>query len=141
MRPLHDEHNSPKACNDADSCPTLRTGVRGIYLSTPLDAQAGSKVQTGLSSCLQPHLVGPLYRHAMEVLAYTDRHARQAGYPLDIIANNFLRLPAVNSKIVQSTGDLHHKIVILFFRIAENIFDNATSFDPRNDMFNYNPDT
>ncbi len=60
---------------------------------------------------------------------------------LDIIANKFLRLPAVNSKIVQSTGDLHHKIVILFFRISENVFDNATSFDPSNDMLNHNPDT
>jgi hypothetical protein len=23
MRPLPDEHNSPKACNDVDSCPAL----------------------------------------------------------------------------------------------------------------------
>ena len=60
---------------------------------------------------------------------------------LDIIANKFLRLPAVNSKIVQSTGDLHHKIVLLFFRISKNVFDNATSFDPSNDMLNHNPDT
>src|SRR5712691_8346353 len=82
MRPLHDEHNSSTACNDTDPCPTLRTGVRGIYLTVPLDAQAGSKVQTGLSSCLQPHLVGPLHGDAMEVLARTDRHARQASYPL-----------------------------------------------------------
>src|SRR5205823_2909708 len=59
---------------------------------------------------------------------------------LDIIANKFLRLPAVNSKIVQSTGDLHHKIVLLFFRISKNVFDNATSFDPSNDMLNHNPD-
>src|SRR4029453_12838696 len=64
-----------------------------------------------------------------------------ASVPLDIIANKFLRLPAVNSKVVQSTGDLHHKIVIFFFRISENVFDNATSFNPRNDMLNYNPDT
>src|SRR6516164_6574118 len=60
---------------------------------------------------------------------------------IDIIANKFLRLPAVNSKVVQSTGDLHHKIVILFFRISENVFDNATSFNSRNDMLNHNPDT
>src|SRR5262245_27012069 len=60
---------------------------------------------------------------------------------LDIIANKFLRLPTVNSKVVQSTGDLHHKIVILFLRISENIFDNATAFNPSNDMLNHNPDT
>jgi len=62
-------------------------------------------------------------------------------YTPDIIANKFLRLPAVNSKIVQSTGDLHHKIVLLFFRISKNVFDNATSLDPSNDMLNHNPDT
>jgi hypothetical protein len=60
---------------------------------------------------------------------------------LDIIANKLLRLPAVNSKVVQSTGDLHHKIVILFFRISENVFDNATAFNPRNDVLNPNSDT
>jgi hypothetical protein len=27
MRPLHDEHHGTKVCNNADSCPTLRTGV------------------------------------------------------------------------------------------------------------------
>ena len=48
MRPLPDEHCCPKACNDADPGPTLRTGVRGIYLTAPLDAQARPKVQTGL---------------------------------------------------------------------------------------------
>jgi hypothetical protein len=62
-------------------------------------------------------------------------------FKLDIIANSkFLRLPAVNSKVVQCTGDLHHKIVILFFRIAEKVFDNSTSFNPSNDMLNNNPD-
>src|SRR5262245_29570346 len=60
---------------------------------------------------------------------------------VDIIANKFLRLPTVNSKVVQSTGDLQHKIVILFLRISENVFDNATSFNPSNDMLNHNPDT
>jgi hypothetical protein len=49
---------------------------------------------------------------------------------VDIIANKFLRQPAVNSKVVQSTGDLHHKIVILFFRISEKVLDNSTSFNP-----------
>src|SRR5215475_14218350 len=69
MRPLHDEHHSTTACNDADSRPTLRTGVRGIYLATPLDAEARAKVQTGLLSCLQPHPLGALHRDAMEVFA------------------------------------------------------------------------
>ena len=40
MRRLHDEHHGTKACNDADSCPPLRTGVRGIYFTAPLDAQS-----------------------------------------------------------------------------------------------------
>ena len=30
MRPLHDERHGTKACNDANPCPTLRTGVRDI---------------------------------------------------------------------------------------------------------------
>ena len=60
---------------------------------------------------------------------------------LDIIANKILRLPAVHSKVVQSTSDLHHQIVILFFRISENVFDNAAAFNPSNDMLNHNPDT
>jgi hypothetical protein len=60
--------------------------------------------------------------------------------PLDIIANKFLSLPAGNSKVVECTGDLHHEIVILFFRISEKLFDNPTSFNPSNDMLNDNPD-
>ncbi len=60
---------------------------------------------------------------------------------LDIIANKLLRLPAVNSKVVECTCDLHHEIVILFFRISEKVFDNPTSFNPSNDMLNDNPDT
>src|SRR5262249_28913180 len=45
-------------CNDADSCATVRPRVRHIYLAAPLHAPAGSKVQTGLSPRLSPHLVG-----------------------------------------------------------------------------------
>jgi hypothetical protein len=52
-----------------------------------------------------------------------------------------LRLPAVHSKVVQSAGDLHHQIVILFFRIAEQVFDNATAFNPSNNMLYDNPNT
>src|SRR6266567_9046047 len=82
MRPLHDEHHGTKACNDTDSCPTLRTRVRGIYLAAPLDAQARSKVQTGLLSRLQPHLMGALHRDAMEVLARAERRQRDTGHSL-----------------------------------------------------------
>jgi hypothetical protein len=46
MRLLHNEHHGTNACNDADSCPTLRAGVHRIYLAAPLAAQAGAKVQT-----------------------------------------------------------------------------------------------
>jgi hypothetical protein len=44
----------------------------------------------------------------------------------------------VHSKVVQCTGDLHRKIVILFFRISEQVFDNSTSFNPRNNRLNDN---
>ena len=39
---------------------------------------------------------------------------------------------------MQSTGDFHHEIVIQVFSIAEQIFDNAASLHPTNDMFNHN---
>ena len=39
---------------------------------------------------------------------------------------------------MQSTGDFHHEIVIQVFSIAEQIFDNAASLNPTNDMFNHN---
>ena len=47
----------------------------------------------------------------------------------------------MHSKVVQSTGNFHNEIIILFFSIAEDIFDNTTSFNPSNDMFNNNADT
>src|SRR5215468_4172740 len=71
------------------------------------------------------------------------RSSKITGVPwhctIDIIANKFLRLPAVHSKVVECTGDLHHEIVILCFRVAEKVFDNATAFNPSNDMLNDNP--
>jgi hypothetical protein len=88
-------------------------------------------------------LSGPKYRERI-FTGGTGRHYRcdiDRHRVLDIIANKLLRLPAVHSKVVQSTGDLHHKIVILFFRIAENVFDNMTAFNSSNDMLNHNPDT
>ena len=56
MRSLRDEPNGSTACNDADPCPTLRTRVHRISLPTPLDTQAGTKVQTRLSD---PNLAKP----------------------------------------------------------------------------------
>ena len=53
-----------------------------IYLAAPLHAQAWTQVQTRLSSRLQPHLMGALHRHAMEVLARAHRSRRQGGHPL-----------------------------------------------------------
>jgi transposase len=55
VRPLPDAYNSPKACNDANSCPTLRTGVCGIYLTVPLDATRGLKCT--LDYCRVLHLI------------------------------------------------------------------------------------
>src|SRR5215467_4717266 len=83
MRPLHHEHHSTKVCNDADSRPTLRTGVRGIYLAAPLDAQARARVQTGLLPGLSPHFVGALHRHAVEGLTRADGRSRDTGHSLD----------------------------------------------------------
>src|SRR5712692_5818878 len=82
MRPLPDEYSGAKACNDADSRPALRHGVHRISLPAPLDAQAGSTVQTGLSSSLSSQFMGPLYWDAVEVLARTPRRAWQAGHRL-----------------------------------------------------------
>src|SRR5437899_12376839 len=75
-------HHDHTACNDTDSCPTLRTRVRGIYLAAPLDAQAWPKVQTGLSSGLQSHLVGALHRDAVEVPACANRPPWETGHSL-----------------------------------------------------------
>jgi len=48
MRAFHEEDNSSKACNDADSGATVRQRVHRIYLAAPLDAQARTQVQPGL---------------------------------------------------------------------------------------------
>ena len=82
MRRLHDEHHGTKACNDADSRPTLRTGVRGISLTPPLDAQARPEVQIGLIPRLQPHFAGALYGDAVEMLARADRRSWDTGHSL-----------------------------------------------------------
>src|SRR5919206_4815902 len=82
MRPLHYEHHGTKACNDADPCATLRAGVRGIYLTAPLDAQAWSEVQTGLLPRLQPHSVAPLHGDAVEGLTRAERRQWETGHSL-----------------------------------------------------------
>src|SRR3989442_7211787 len=82
FRPVAHACTGQKAHNHADSRPTLSHRVYGIYLTAPLHAQARTQVQTRLSSRLQPHLMGPLYRDAMEMLARADRHPWQAGHPL-----------------------------------------------------------
>src|SRR4029450_5837346 len=82
MRRLYNEHHGTKTCNDADSCPTLRTRVRGISLTAPFDAQAGAEVQIGLLPRLQSHFAGALYGDAVEVLAHSTRYPRQAGHSL-----------------------------------------------------------
>ena len=55
MRSLSDEYTGTQACNDADSRPTLRTGVHGISLPAPLHAQAGPKCKIGYHRVL--HLI------------------------------------------------------------------------------------
>jgi hypothetical protein len=82
MRPLLDEHYCTTACNAAASGPTLRTGVRGIYLAAPLEAQARSQGQTGLLPGLSSHFAGALPRNAGAVLARADRRSWDTGHSL-----------------------------------------------------------
>jgi hypothetical protein len=65
MRPLPDEHHGTAACNATDSCSTLRTGVHGIYLAAPRDAQARTTGQPGLLPRLASHPVGALHGEAV----------------------------------------------------------------------------
>ncbi len=58
MRPIYHAHASTKTSNHADSRATLRSGLLRMYLAAPLHAQAWASVQTGVSSRLQPHLMG-----------------------------------------------------------------------------------
>ena len=47
MRPLHDEHHGTKACNDADSCPTLRTEFTAFILPHLSMPKRGPKCKLG----------------------------------------------------------------------------------------------
>ncbi len=44
-----------------------------------------------------------------------------------------------NSIIVQSASDHHHHVGKVVFRVSQNILHNPTAFDPRNGMFNLDP--
>ena len=77
-----DEQYDRKSINDADSCSTPRAGVHRIYLPLPVDTQAGTEVQTRLSLRLQPHPVGTLHGHAMEVLTGAEDSRREGWDPL-----------------------------------------------------------
>jgi hypothetical protein len=82
MRLSHDEPYDTSACNDTDACATVRPRMHRIDLAAPLHAQARPEVQTGLSMRLSPHLVAPVYGHAMEVLARSDRPRWEADHAL-----------------------------------------------------------
>jgi hypothetical protein len=82
MRQCQHAYSTRKASYHADSRATLRRRVPPIYLAAPLYAQARTPLQTRLLSRLQPYLVGPIYRDAVEVLARTPRYPREAGHPL-----------------------------------------------------------
>jgi hypothetical protein len=53
-----------------------------MYLAAPLDAQARTKVQTGLLPGLSPHSADPLHGDAVEVFARADRRPGSSGHPL-----------------------------------------------------------
>ena len=63
---------------------------------------------------------------------------------LDIIGNKQLSLMKCLScaiccpEVMQSTGDLHHKISKLIPGVAKHIFDNSTPFDSTYHMLNHN---
>ena len=71
IRSFDRAHVSQKARDHAHSRTMIRNRVHRISLTPPLHAQAWAQMQTRLSSRLQPHLVGALYRHAVEVSACT----------------------------------------------------------------------
>jgi len=53
------------------------------------------------------------------------------------LLNVGLRPPTVHSKVLQSTGDFHHEIVIQVLSMAEQICDHAASLHPTNEMFHH----
>src|SRR5262245_8459276 len=63
----NEESDTAKACNAADACPMLRTGVGGRYLPAPRDAHARPQMRTGLLARLAPHCVALLSGDALEV--------------------------------------------------------------------------
>src|SRR5215471_14263077 len=61
MRPSPDEYTCTTACNDTDPCTIVRKRIHRIYLTAPLDAQAGAEVHTGLSPALFHLILWVLY--------------------------------------------------------------------------------
>ena len=53
-----------------------------MYLAAPLDAQARSRVHTGLARRLSPDRVGALHQDAMDMPARTARHAWETSHAL-----------------------------------------------------------
>jgi len=82
IRPLHDEHNGTKICNDANSRATVRKRIHRIYLAAPLDAHAWAEVHTGLPSRLSPHLVDLLHRDVVAVHPRAERPQWETCYAL-----------------------------------------------------------
>ena len=62
------EHHDSTACNDADSCSTLRTRLRSIYLPHLSMPRRGPKCKLGYHRVFN-HLAVPLHRDAVEVPA------------------------------------------------------------------------
>jgi len=73
----------------------------------------------------------------------------RSSYVLDFIGNKLpssirhLACAACRPEVMQSTGDLHHKISRLIPRVAKHILDidNTTPFDPTYHMLNDNAHT
>ena len=48
-------------------------------------------------------------------------------------------MTALDTKIVQAAGNLHHEIRKALFGQAQDIFDNAPPFDPRDNVLDHHP--
>ena len=47
----------------------------------------------------------------------------------------------IHAIIMQSTSDHHHQVGEIVFRVSQNILHDSTAFDPRNGMFNLDPNS
>ena len=48
-------------------------------------------------------------------------------------------MAAIHPQVMKGTSHFHHRIRKAIFGVAENIFDNATTFDTCNRIFNTDP--